>query len=138
MTGRRARGPFLTTMAVLFGVLAVSNTTKAWQHLQDPKMLGIVVFGVRFETLATNLVIGPSMGLVLAAYAYGLWTLRRWVLPLSMAYAFWVPVNLVLFWYRQPVTDTPNLLGIVAYLVVALGGSIGTALYAAWHRELFA
>ena len=134
MNGQRVRGPFLTTMAVLFGVLALSNATKAWQHLRDPSHLGIVIFGIRFESFASNATIGLAMGLVLATYAYGLWTLRRWVLPLSIAYAFWVPVNLVLFWYRQTSPDIPPVAGILGYLAIALGGSIGTALYLAYHR----
>jgi hypothetical protein len=138
MRAQRVRGPFLTTMAVLFGVLALSNATKAWQHLQDPNDLGIVVFGIRFETFTSNLSIGLAMGLVLATYAYGLWMLRRWVLPLSIAYAFWVPVNLVLFWHRQTSPEIPPVAGILAYLAIALGGSIGTALYLAYHRERLA
>lgn len=122
-------------MAVLFGLLAISNSTKALQHLRDPKMLGIVVFGTRFETVATNLAVGPLMGFVLGAYAYGLWTLRPWITPLSIAYAFYVPTNLILFWYRQTGPDIPPLGFIVGYLVFALGGSIGTALYLAYHPE---
>jgi hypothetical protein len=135
MADARERGVCLTVMAVLFGVLAISNFTKVLQHLQDPNKLGIVVFGVRYETAASNLILGPLMGLVLAAYAYGLWTLRRWVAPLSIAYAFYVPLNLVLFWYFQTGPDIPPLGFILFYLAVALGGSIGTALYIAYHRD---
>jgi hypothetical protein len=135
MANARERGAFLTVMAVLFGVLAVSNFTKALQHLHDPRTLGIVIFGVRFETVPSNLLLGPLMGLLLAAYAYGLWTLRRWVGPLSIAYAFYVPVNLVLFWYRQTGPEIPPLGFILMYLAVSLTGSIGTALYLAYHRD---
>jgi len=135
MTRQNARGPFLTMMAVLFGLLAVSNATKALQHLRDPKKLGLVLFGVRFESVVANVVLGPLMGLVLAAYAFGLWRRRRWVVPLAVVYAFYVPTNLVLFWYRQTGPEIPPLGFIVVYLVFALGGSIGTALYLAFHRE---
>src|SRR4029450_11625986 len=138
MSGQRGRGPFLTTMAVLFAVLALSNATKAWQNLRDPTHLGIVILGVRFETFASNLSSGLAMALVLATYAYGLWTLRPWVLQLSIAYAFWVPVNLVLFWYRQTSPDIPPVLSILGYLAIGLGGSIGAALYLAYHRERLA
>jgi hypothetical protein len=138
MTGRRERGPFLTGMVVLFGLLTLSNCTKAWQHLQDPKVLGIVILGIRFETFGANLALGWAMGLVTGAYAYGLWTLRRWLIPLSIAWAFWVPVNLVLFWYRQTDPNIPPVAGILGYLAIALGGSIGTALYLAYHRERLA
>jgi hypothetical protein len=138
MANERKRGAFLTVMAVLFAILALSNCTKALQHLRDPKMLGIVIFGVRFETVAANLILGPLMGLVLAAYSYGLWKLKPWVAPLSIAYAFYVPVNLVLFWYRQTGPDIPALGFILIYLAVSLTGSIGTALYLAYHRDKLA
>lgn len=134
MPSRAARGWFLSVMAVVFAILALSNATKALQFIANP-LLGIVIFGVRFDTFASNLILGPVMGAVLAAYAYGVWTMRRWVLPLSMAYAFFVPLNLVLFWYRQTGPEIPPLLSIVSYLAVALGGSIGTALYLTFHRD---
>ena len=138
MSERRIRGPFLTTMAALFAVLAVSDATKALQRLLDPGKLGLVVFGVRFDGLAANAVLGPVFAAILAAYAGGLWRMRRWVVPLSFAYAFYVPANLVLFWYRQTEPVVPPLGFILGYLVVALGGSIGTALYLATHRDRLA
>ena len=138
MANGRKRGAFLTVMAVLFAVLALSNSTKALQHLRDPKTLGIVIFGVRFESVASNLILGPLMGVVLAAYSYGLWKLRPWVAALSIAYAFYVPVNLVLFWYRQTGPDIPPLGFILFYLAVSLTGSIGPALYLAYHRDKLA
>src|ERR1043166_7276199 len=133
MIRKNARGPFLTTMSVLFALLAVSNATKALQHLRDPKVLGLVIFGVRFESVAANAILGPVAALVLAAYALGLWRQRRWVIPLAVVYAFYVPTNLVLFWYRQTGPDVPPVGFILVYLVFALGGSIGTALYLAFH-----
>jgi len=138
MAARRERGAFLTTMAVLLGLLALSNFTKALQHLRDPSHLGIVIFGVRFESVAANLVLGPLMGLFVGAYAYGLWTLRRWAAPLSIVYAFYVPTNLVLFWYFQTGPEIPPLGFILVYLAFALTGSIGTALYLAYHPEKLA
>ena len=72
---------------------------------------------------------------MLAAYAYGLWTLKPWVAPLSIVYAFYVPLNLVLFWYRQVGPEIPPLRFILGYLAIAFTGSIGTALYLAYHRD---
>lgn len=138
MSDRRTRGPFLTIMAALFAVLAVSDATKALQRSLDPATLGLVVFGVRCDGVVVNAVLGPVFGAILAAYAVGLWRMRRWVVPLSFAYAFYVPANLILFWYRQTGPTVPSLAFIVGYLVVALGGSIGTALYLAMHRDRLA
>jgi hypothetical protein len=138
MATGRERGPFLTVMAVLFGLLSLSNFTKAFQHLRDPSHLGIVLFGVRFESFFANLVLGGLMGVVLAAYAAGVWRLQRWVIALSIAYAFWVPVNLVLFWFFQTGPNDHSVVGILFYLAFAFTGSIGTALYLAYHRDKLA
>ncbi|MBI4516585.1 MAG: hypothetical protein HY699_12305 [Deltaproteobacteria bacterium] len=138
MSDGRRRGLFLTVMAVLFGVLALSNCTKALQHLYGPKTLGIVIFGVRFERVLANVILGPLMGVVLGAYSYGLWNRRPWVAPLSIAYAFYVPANLVLFWYFQTGPEVPPLSFLVIYLAVALTGSIATALYLAYHHDKLA
>jgi hypothetical protein len=135
MTDERNRGPYLTIMAVLFGLLTVSNFTKVLQYVRDPAVGGIVIFGVRFEGVPSNLILGPLMGSVVGAYAYGLWTLKPWVAPLSIAYAFFVPVNLVLFWYFRTDAEVPSLVFMLLYLAVALTGSIGTALYLAYHRD---
>ena len=135
MAGERARGPFLTVMAILFAILTISNLSKAFQFANDPAVGGIVIFGVRSESFAGNLIFGPLMALVVGAYAYGLWTLKRWVLPLALVYAFYVPTNLVLFWYFHQKPEVPALVGILVYLAIAFTGSIGTALYLAFHRD---
>lgn len=57
----RERGPFLTVMAVLYGLLTVSNLTKALQYWNNPEIGGIVVFGVRCESVVANLILGPLM-----------------------------------------------------------------------------
>jgi hypothetical protein len=128
------RGWFLTVMTVLFVVLALSDFTKALQFAHNPVVGGIVIFGHKFHGVANNLVLGPLFGIVFLIYAHGLWHLRAWVTPLSIVYAFYVPYNLVLFWYQQP--PGPRPIGfIVIYLAVALTGSIGTAIYLGYHRE---
>jgi len=130
------RGLFLTIIAVLLAILALSDFTKTLQHLRNPG-LGIVVLGHRFTHLAPNLFIGGIFGLMLAAYAYGIWNMRRWVLPISLFYAFYVPVNLVLFWSLHD-NPHPTARFILIYLAFALTGSIGTALCLAYRRDRLA
>jgi hypothetical protein len=133
-TSSESRGTFLTVMAVLFVVLAISDFTKALQYANNPAVGGLVVVGHKFEGVAINLLLGPLFGMVLLIYAYGIWKMRAWVLPLSLVYAFYVPYNLVLFWFTH--TTGPRSIGfIVFYLAIALTGSVGTALYLAYHRE---
>ena len=129
-----SRGTFLTVMAVLFVALALSDFTKALQYHRDPTVGGLVVLGHRTLGVGNNLVVGPLFGIVPLTYAYGIWKMRAWVLPLSLVYAFYVPYNLVLFWFTH--TTGPRSIGfIVFYLAIALTGSVGTALYLAYHRE---
>ncbi len=128
------RGTFLTVMAVLFVVLAISDFTKALQYANNPAVGGLVILGHKFEGVGKNLVLGPIVGIVLLTYVYGIWKMRRWVLPLSIFYAFYVPANMVLFWSLHQLAP-PTVGFIVFYLFVSLTGSVGTALYLAYHRE---
>ena len=131
------RGKFLSTIAVLLAVLALSDFTKVLQHANNPDM-GFVLFGVRFAGIAGNVIFGTLFGVILAAYAYGIWRMRAWVLPLAIAYAFYVPLNLVLFWFLHGQQAHPPVAGLLVYLAIAFGGSIGTAIYLAYHHDRLA
>jgi hypothetical protein len=125
---------FLTGMVLLFTLLAISNATK-WLQAGLSPVSGFVFFGVRFDTLSMNLALGLPFAALLAAYARGLWTMRRWVTYIAVPYAFYVPVNLVLFWFFAPADQLPAIGGILGYLFFALGGSVGTALYLMRHYD---
>jgi hypothetical protein len=133
-TAHPQRGTFLIVMAILFVVLALSDFTKALQFAFNPEHGGIVVFGHKFHGVAHNLILGSLFGAVLLTYAYGIWNMRAWVLPLAVVYAFYVPVNMVMFWSLHQLPPVTHRF-IVTYLAVALTGSVGTALYLAYHRE---
>ena len=130
-TASAKRGVFLTVMAILFVVLAISDFTKA---LQQANGGGLVILGHKFTTTFANLTLGPLFGLFLLTYASGLWNMKRWVIPISIFYAFYVSTNMVLFWSLHQL-DPPTVRFIVLYLFVSLTGSIGTALYLAFHKD---
>jgi len=132
-TASDRRGIFLTVMAILFVVLAISDFTKVFQHHNNPEM-GLVILGHKFRGTFANLTLGSLFGLFLLSYAYGLWNLKRWVTTISVFYAFYVPANMVLFWSLHKL-DPPTVRFIVFSLFVSLTGSIGTALYLAFHRD---
>ncbi|HKN11912.1 MAG TPA: hypothetical protein VJX68_01835 [Candidatus Binatus sp.] len=133
-SARAPRGWFLTVMTVLFLLLALSDFTKAFQFANNPAIGGLVVLGHKFHGVAHNLVLGPIFGIVLLIYAFGIWNMRAWVLPLSIVYAFYVPVNMVMFWSLHQLPP-PTVGFIVMYLFLSLTGSVGTAIYLAYHRE---
>ncbi len=128
------RPAFLTGMALLFTLLAISNASK-WLQAGSNPTAGFVLFGVRYDTLAMNLALGLPFAVLLLAYARGLWTMRRWVTWIAVPYAFYVPTNLVLFWFFDSASELPSVAGILGYLFLALGGSVGTALYLMRHFD---
>jgi hypothetical protein len=95
---------------------------------------GFVFFGQRLQGIA-NAVMGPVFGLVLAAYAYGIWTHKRWVVPLAVAYAVYVILNLVLFAVDPPPGPQSPFAFLLLYALVAIGVSTGAALYLHHHRD---
>jgi hypothetical protein len=123
MTGRR--GPALTTFAILFAVLAVSDLLKPFQI--GGERTGFVLLGRRLGGSA-NGVAGPAFGLFLLVYAVGIWRMRRYALGMAYAYAAYVVLNLILFNLRNvsPPGAGYVVFGIV-YATVAIGVSSGAA-----------
>jgi len=126
------RGRALSSFAVLFGILAISNLLKPFQFGGD--QTGFVFFGHRLSGVA-NTVIGPLFGLYLAIYAAGIWRMKRYALTMAYAYAGYVVVNLVLF---NMTNVTPPGAGYVifgiVYSTVAIGVSAGAAYLLRQHR----
>jgi hypothetical protein len=116
------RGPVLTTFAVLFALLALSNISKPLSGGRG----GFVFFGTKTAG-AANAVLGPAFGIFLLIYAAGIWQRRRWAVPMAWAYAAYVPINLVLFTIKTP-EKWPSPLFSLAYVAIALGVSWGSAI----------
>jgi hypothetical protein len=122
-------------LAVLMGLMAVSNFWKPMAQMFAPESsAGFVFLGHRLQGVA-NAIMGPLFGVLLAAYAYGAWTGRRWVVPLAIAYAAYVPVNLVLFSRDPPPGPEPPFIFLLLYAIVAIGVSSGGALHLYRNRD---
>ena len=129
-----SRDRVLTTLAILMGIMAISNFMKPIGQTMSPdSSAGFVFFGTRLHG-AANAIIGPLFGVLLAAYAYGVWTMQRWVVPIALAYAAYVPVNLVLFAMNPP-PDSGGPLFALIYTAVAIGVSGGGAWYLYKNRD---
>jgi hypothetical protein len=124
---KRERGGWLTTAAILFGILAVSNLSKPLQV--GGARTGFVFLGERLSGMP-NAILGPLFGIFLAVYAVGIWRMKRWALPMAWAYAAYVLANLILFPFRTPQApgEAGSPLFLIAYTIVAIGTSLGTAL----------
>ena len=120
------RGGVLTTLAVLFGILGVTDILKPL-HLEGATT-GLVFFGQRLSGTA-DAILGPALGIIVLYYAAGIWRMRRYALYLGFAYAVYVTINLVLFTVRNPppASQSERIFGFV-YVIFALGFSWGTAI----------
>ena len=127
------RGGALTTLAILFAILAVTDILKPL-HLEGPTT-GLVFFGKRLSG-TPNAILGPLLGIFLLVYAAGIWQMRRYSLYLGFAYAIYVTINLVLFSATNPppAAQGEMIFGIV-YIVVALALSWGTAVLLSRQRN---
>jgi len=120
-----SRGPILTTFAILFVMLAVSNLSKPFRLSPD---VGFVFFGGKTHGIA-NAILGPAFGLMLIVYAIGIWRMRRWVLPIAYAYAAYVILNLLLYTIRNAGSaNQPSAKFMIVYMAIAIGVSTGSAI----------
>jgi hypothetical protein len=118
----KSRGIVLTIFAVLFALMAISNFSKPL-HLSPNA--GFVFFGTKLAGTA-NLIAGLVFGALLAIYAYGIWTMRRFALPIAHFYATYVVLNLLFFTINNR-GNLPPLAGWIGYIIVAVGVSLGSA-----------
>ena len=124
--GESKRGALLTTIAILFAVLAITDILKPL-HLEGPTT-GLVFFGIR-QSGTANLILGPLMGLILLFYAAGIWRMRRYANVLGWLYAAYVIVNLVRYaQLNPPAKNSGELIFGIVYMVLAIAITVGTAI----------
>jgi hypothetical protein len=123
---RRARGAALTILAILIGLMAISNFGKPFAHHQG---VGFVLFGTRLSGMA-NTIVAPIFGIMLVVYVYGIFAMRKFALPLGIFYAAYVILNMPLFilhYHGTAVMQEHSWAYLVPYPFVAIGVSSGAA-----------
>jgi len=130
---QKNRGALLTVFAIAFALMALSNFSKPFKMSPN---VGFVFFGYKLTGIG-NTIIGPIFGIILALYAYGIWTMRRFALPLAHFYATYVILNLLMFTIRN-YRELPPLLGRIAYVIVAVGFSLGAAIILTQRKAVLA
>jgi hypothetical protein len=119
------RGTLLTIFAIAFALMAISNFSKPFKMSPN---VGFVFFGYKLSGIG-NTIIAPIFGIILAVYAYGIWTMRRFALPLAHFYATYVILNTLMFTIRKwGTSDMPPLGFWIIYVLIAVGVSLGSAL----------
>lgn len=125
----KSRGIALTIFAILFVLLAISNFAKPLSHTAG---VGFVFLGDRLTGNA-NAILGPLFGVILLVYAYGIWAMRKFALPLAYIYVAWVIVNMVMFTMKN--RDTQSIPAIVVSVVVGIGVPLATAIILSRRKD---
>jgi len=121
---RKNRGTLLTIFAIGLALMAVSNFSKPFKMSPN---VGFVFFGTKLSGMA-NTIVAPLFGILLAVLAYGIWTMKRFAIPIAHFYATYVIINLLLFSLRSYGTPAMPPLGFwIIYIAVAVGVSLGAA-----------
>jgi tryptophan-rich sensory protein len=124
--GDSKRGTLLTTIAILFAILAITDILKPLK-LEGPTT-GLVFFGTR-QTGTSNMILGPLMGFILLFYAAGIWRMRRYAVLLGWLYAVYVIANLVLYTQlNPPAKNSGEMIFGVVYMILAITITVGTAI----------
>ncbi len=140
--GRRTSEPYrrdwrFSTLAVLLSASAAWNFTMAIQNAFLPRTQGAMLFGICFHSILVNAIVGPLLGSLQGAYAYGIWKRKRWLPKLAMGYALYMPINFLMFWFLHPEIAMDRFFLWPAWHAVQLTGFVGGGLYVAYHRNLF-
>jgi len=128
----RPRGLALTIFAILFGLLAVSNFLKP--VLASPQT-GFVFFGTRTSGLE-NIILGPLFGLILVVYGIGIWTMKKYALPMAYAYFVYVLLNTIMFAIKnRDAQDNGSPALRLLFIAVGLGIPLASALILTRRRD---
>ena len=117
----RSRGVALTIFAILFGLLAVSNFLKPVLHGGNFVFLGTKTTG------AANAIFSILFGIILAVYAYGIWTMRKFALVIAYFFFPWVVLNTVLFAIKnKPADPPPSPVFVIGTIAIGVGVPLAT------------
>jgi hypothetical protein len=127
---QKSRGITLTIFAILFVLLAISDFAKPLSHSPG---VGFVFLGTRL-TGTPNAIMGPLFGFLLLAYAYGIWTMRRWAVPVAYIFTGWVVLNTVLYSMKNRDAPQPSVAVAIGSIAIGIGIPLATAILLSRRR----
>jgi hypothetical protein len=121
----KSRGVTLTIFALLFALIAISNFLKPFHLFPND---GFVFLGSKLSGTA-NAVVAPLFGMIIMVCAYGVWTMRKFALPIAYIFVLSVILNMVLYSMKNHATRPLPIVN------VAIGIGIPLALAIILHRR---
>ena|SRR5208337_2635849 len=116
----KSRGVALTILALLFVVVAITNFLKPFHLFPND---GFVFLGTKLTGVA-NAVVATLFGIVLLVYAYGIWSMRKFALPLAYIAVLCVIVNMVLYTMKNGAVRPLPLVNVEIGIGVPLAAAI--------------
>jgi hypothetical protein len=123
---------WVTTLRVFAALIAV----RALTNLFKPFGAGnaFVFFGQKLTSPA-GMWLAALVGVLMLVYAWGAWSLRRWSLPMAVAYALFVALNIPLFVVFNGMPERGFRVVGLLFLLIGVGVTSGAA-YLLWaHRN---
>jgi hypothetical protein len=120
------------TLRVLAVLIALRALTDVFKPLG--KGSGLVFFG-RLLTGTANTILAPLLGLFMLVLAYGMWRMRLFALPMAIAYAVFVPVNMALFVFIEGLPKGFGPISYALFVIVGVGATSGAAWLLAQRRQ---
>lgn len=127
---QKPRGVTLTIFALLFVLLAISNFSKPFSH--DPG-IGFVCLGVR-QSGTPNAILGTLFGIGLLIFAYGIWTMRHYAMPVAYIFLAWVIINTILFRIKNPNQPPASIAFTIFATLLGIGVPLATAIILSRRR----
>jgi hypothetical protein len=116
----KSRGATLTIFAVLFAFVAITDFLKPFHLFPND---GFVFLGIKL-TGAANAIMAPLAGIIILACAYGIFSMRKFALPIAYIFVLSVMLNMVLYTMKNHSTRPLPIANVVVGLGVPLALAI--------------
>jgi hypothetical protein len=116
----KSRGATLTIFALLFAFVAITDFLKPFHLFPND---GFVFLGTKL-TGAANAVMAPFAGITILICAYGIFTMRKFALPIAYIFVLSVMLNMVLYTMKNHATRPLPIANVVVGLGVPLALAI--------------
>ena len=123
---------WVTTLRVFAALIAVRALTNIFKPFGAGN--AFVFFGQKL-TSPPGMWLAALVGVLMLVYAWGAWSLRRWSLPMAVAYALFVALNIPLFVVFNGMPERGFRVVGLLFLLIGVGVTSGAA-YLLWaHRN---
>lgn len=116
----KSRGATLTIFALVLVFVAITDFLKPFHLFPND---GFVFLGTKL-TGAANAIMGPLFGVIILAGAYGIWTMRKFALPIAYIFVLSVILNMVLYTVKNGAARPLPIVNVVVGIGVPLALAI--------------